>query len=143
MNTCVLSLVAQATGEGLHLEIKLNNQTKYSQVISEKSESIDINIDDSADAVNVLEIIMSGKKPEHTVLDESGAIVKDRLIEISNVSLDGIELGQLFLDKVTYTHDFNGTAEKVQDQFFGKMGCNGSLHFEFSSPVYIWLLENM
>lgn len=143
MNNCSISLVAHATGNELHLEVKLDNQTKFSKILSTEPESIEFDFVDGSDDAHVMEIILSGKKQDHTVIDNAGSIVSDRIVEISDVSLDGIQLGQLFLDKTTYTHDFNGTAEKIQDQFFGTMGCNGSVHFEFTSPVYLWLLENM
>ena len=143
MNSCVLSLVAQATGEDLCLEIKLNNQTKFNQILSTKAELIKIKIEDVPDYINVLEIIMTGKQSEHTVIDNNGSIIKDRLINISNFSFDEIEIEQLFFDRAIYVHDFNGTAEKIQGRFFGSMGCNGTVYLEFTSPVYLWLLENM
>jgi len=143
MNNCAMSLAACATGDDLHLEIKLDNQIKFSKILSTGPESIEFNFVEDSDNAHVLEIILSEKKHEHTVIGNDGAILSDRIVEISNVSLDGIQLGQLFLDKTTYTHNFNGTAEEIQDQFFGAMGCNGSVRFEFTSPVYLWLLENM
>ena len=143
MNNCSLSLVAQATGDDLHLEVKLDNQIKFSKILSTEPESIEFDFADVPNTIHVMEIILSGKKHDHTVIDNSGFILSDRIVEISNVSLDKIQLEQLFLDKTTYTHDFNGTAEKTQDQFFGVMGCNGSVHFEFTGPTYLWLLENM
>jgi nicotinate-nucleotide pyrophosphorylase len=143
MNVCSFSIEAQASDLDLCLEIKLNNQTKFKKALSTESESISFEFDDTDDSKQVLEIIMSGKQPEHTVLDSDGHIIKDRLITIRNVRLDQIALGQLFLDQAIYLHDFNGTAEKTQDKFFGTMGCNGTVQLEFTSPVYLWLLENM
>jgi len=143
MNSCSLSLEACATGEDLVLEVKLNNQTKFNRVLSLAPELITFDFDDIENSDHVLEIIMSGKQLDHTVLDNTGSIVKDRLIQISNVSLDKIDLGQLFLDRAEYTHNFNGTAKTTQDRFFGDMGCNGIVRLEFTSPVYLWLLENM
>jgi nicotinate-nucleotide pyrophosphorylase len=143
MNICTMSIKALASDADLCLEVKLNNETKFKKALTTDLELIKFDFDDARDSNHILEIIMSGKQPEHTVLDNTGSIIKDRLIEIVNVSLDEIELGQLFLDQAIYLHDFNGTSEKTQDQFFGKMGCNGVLRLEFTSPVYLWLLENM
>jgi hypothetical protein len=143
MNNCSISLVAHATGNELCLEIKLDSQIKFSKILSTEPESIEFDFVENSNNVHVLEIILSGKKHDHTIIDNNGSILSDRVVEISNFNLDKIQLGQLFLDKTTYTHNFNGTAAEVQDQFFGAMGCNGSLRFEFSSPVYLWLLENM
>lgn len=143
MKICALVIEAQASDLDLCLEVKLNNKTKFKKILSTESESIKFEFDDTDDSKQVLEIIMSGKLPEHTVLDSAEHIIKDRLIKINNVSLDEIALGQLFLDQAIYLHDFNGTTEKIQDKFFGIMGCNGTVRLEFSSPVYMWLLENM
>jgi nicotinate-nucleotide pyrophosphorylase len=142
MNTCSVLLEAQATGRGLSLEVKLNNQTKFNQILTTDIEKIQFDFDDSADN-HVIEFIMSGKHQEHTILDSNGSIISDRLIKITNVSFDGIILGQLFFDTAIYEHNFNGTGSTVQDKFFGTMGCNGALRLKFTSPVYIWLLENM
>lgn len=138
-----MSLAVRATGDNLCLQVKLNNQTKFNQVLSTDTESISFDFDDSGNSSNVLEIVMSGKLPEHTVLGNSGLIIADRVIEINAVTIDDIELGQLFLDKTVYTHNFNGSAAETQDRFFGTMGCNGTLRWEFTSPVYQWLLENL
>ena len=143
MDECLLSLMAQATGNDLRLEIKFDNQIKFSKILSTDPEIIKFGFDDNSNSKHVMEIVLSGKQQHHTVLDSAGSIVSDRIIKISNVSLDNIQLGQTFLNKNIYTHDFNGTAEKTQQQFFGIMGCNGSIRFEFTSPVYLWLLENM
>jgi hypothetical protein len=138
-----MSLVACATGDDLRLEIKLDNQIKFSQILTTNPETILFDFADETDDTHVIEIILSGKQQDHTVLDNDGNIVSDRVVNISVVSLDGIQLGQLFLDKTVYTHNFNDTSQELQDQFFGVMGCNGCVRFEFTSPVYLWLLENM
>ena len=143
MNNCSISLVAHATGNELCLEIKLDSQIKFSKILSTEPEFVEFNFVEDPDNVHVLEIILSGKKHDHTIIDNNGFIVSDRIVEISNFNLDKIQLDQLFLDKTAYTHNFNGTAEEIQDQFFGTMGCNGFVRFEFTSPVYLWLLENM
>jgi hypothetical protein len=54
-----------------------------------------------------------------------------------------LDVNQLFLDKCVYTHNFNGTRPEITDTFFGIAGCNGTISFSFSTPIYLWLLENM
>jgi hypothetical protein len=143
MSKCLLSLVACATGANLQLEILFNNQVKFSKILSDDPEIIKFEFDDTSNSTHTMEIVLTGKLPDHTVLNSEGSIVSDRIVEIYDVNLDNIPLRQIFLNKTIYTHDFNGTQEKIQQQFFGKMGCNGSVRFEFTSPVYLWLLENM
>lgn len=98
---------------------------------------------DEQDADHCLEFELMNKTASHTVLDQAGNIVKDACITISDLSFDQIEIQQIFLNCAVYTHDFNGTQAQTQDQFFGTMGCNGVVKLRFSTPFYVWLLENM
>jgi hypothetical protein len=95
------------------------------------------------DGEHELRIVMKHKITEHTELDDAGNIVRDVMLTISDVKFDDIGLGKIFFEKSIYTHDFNGSQPSVEDKFFGNMGCNGTVNLKFSTPVYIWLLENM
>lgn len=90
-----------------------------------------------------LRIVLKNKLPEHTKIDQSNQIVSDAMIAISDICFDDIDCMQLIRDRAVYRHNFNGSAEDINDQFFGDMGCNGSVEFDFSTPLYLWLLENM
>lgn len=95
------------------------------------------------DGEHRLRIVISGKTADHTQVDDQGNIIKDATLQISAVTIDGIDVNQLFLDKCVYTHDFNGTQLEIEDTFHGIAGCNGTIVFEFTTPIYLWLLENM
>lgn len=95
------------------------------------------------DADHVLKLILKNKKPEHTCVTDTGEITSDAVLEISNMSFGDIKLEQIFIDQTVYTHDFNGTNSLSEHRFFGNMGCNGTVSLKFSTPIYIWLLENM
>jgi hypothetical protein len=97
--------------------------------------------DDAAD--HELRIVLKNKLPEHTSIDAAGNITKDAVINIGQFKFEDIDVNQIVIDHAVYTHNFNGSAETIQDQFFGIMGCNGTLSLRFSTPVYLWLLENM
>lgn len=90
-----------------------------------------------------LRIVMDGKTTEHTTVDDQGNIIKDATLTISNVVIEDLDMNQLFLDRCVYTHDFNGTQPKIEDTFHGVAGCNGTISFRFTTPIYLWLLENM
>jgi hypothetical protein len=102
--------------------------------------SHDINDDDGD---HELRIVMLGKTSEHTKIDEAGNIVQDATLQISNVMIDNLDINQLFLEKCVYTHDFNGTQPEIANLFYGVAGCNGTISFKFSTPIYLWLLGNM
>ena len=97
--------------------------------------------DDETD--HELRFVMKNKNDLHTKIDENSNIVSDARLTINNVAFDDIELKQVFIDEAVYTHDFNGNGEDTTTQFFGEMGCNGTVSLAFSSPIYIWLLEHM
>jgi hypothetical protein len=104
---------------------------------------------------HVLDIELYNKLPEHTEINNAGEIVKDAMITINNMNMDGIDISSiltcypndLYLDVpdhlVQYHHDFNGTQPPVIDKFHGSMGCNGTVTLKFTTPVYLWLLENL
>ena len=95
------------------------------------------------DGNHELRIVISGKTLEHTKVDEQNNIIKDVIISVADVTIDGIDIAQLFNEKCVYTHDFNGTQSEIQDVFYGAAGCNGTISFQFTTPIYLWLLENM
>jgi hypothetical protein len=95
------------------------------------------------DGEHELRIVMKHKTPDHTEVDDAGNIIRDAMLTVSNLTFDEIDLDKIFLEKSTYTHDFNGSQPTVHDQFFGNMGCNGTVNLKFSTPTYLWLLENM
>jgi hypothetical protein len=98
---------------------------------------------DNVETDHTLKIVLKNKLPEHTAISESGEILKDACLTVSNLSFDDIELGQMVNELAVYEHDFNGTAEKNKHKFFGTMGCNGTVTLKFTTPIYLWLLENM
>ena len=87
--------------------------------------------------------VMKNKTPEHTVLVVDGNITADAMLSITNVAFNDIKLGQLFVENCVYHHDFNGSQTLIEDKFYGDMGCNGHVSLRFTTPIYLWLLENM
>ena len=98
---------------------------------------------DEDDAEHQLRVVLKHKKTEHTTVDADGNIMQDAVINISSFEFEDIDINQVVQDLAIYTHDFNGSAAEIQDKCFGSMGCNGTLSLKFSTPIYIWLLENM
>ena len=95
------------------------------------------------DGEHELRVVLTGKTSDHTQIDKAGTIIKDATLTISNFEIDGLDVNQLFFEHCVYTHNFNGTQPKIADKFFGVAGCNGTISFSFSTPIYLWLLENM
>ena len=127
----------------LGIEIWLDNVVLLSNNYVKEKISFTYNINDSDDGDHELRIVINGKTSEHTKIDETGNIIKDATLQVSNVVIDGLDFSQLFLDNCVYTHNFNDTQAEIEDLFYGVAGCNGTISFRFSTPIYLWLLENM
>jgi hypothetical protein len=142
MEICNLSLKAKSNGDELALNFYFDGKFLGTMSPGQDFKLFSHEFEDQG-SNHVFEIEMHGKLPKHTRLDTHGAIVEDQVIEIVDVALDDISLGQLLYEKCRYRHDHNGTTQPVETAFYGTMGCNGRVVLEFSSPVYQWLLENM
>ena len=129
-------------GTNLGFEAWLDNTIMFDADSVQHSTKISFPVTDE-DAEHVLKLVLKGKCAEHTTVDSDGNILSDTVLTISDLAFDGIELGQIMYDKATYIHDFNGSGQQVEEQFYGTMGCNGTVSLTFSTPVYLWLLENM
>jgi hypothetical protein len=126
----------------LGFETWLDDQLMFNTDHLDKTQQIVIPLDDT-DAEHELKLVLKNKNFEHTRLNSAGEIDADAVLEIRNMAFDDIPLGQIVTEQTVYIHDVNGTAELTQDQFFGTMGCNGTVILKFTTPMYLWFLENM
>jgi hypothetical protein len=143
-NTVKISCVIDTTDckSALGMEIWFDNQQIFNQDWVTESQTISYELSD-IDAEHELRFVMKNKTADHTKVDESGIIVKDACLIISDLAFDDIALGNIVTEKAVYTHNFNGNGKTVPDKFFGQMGCNGTVSIKFTTPMYLWLLENL
>ncbi len=90
-----------------------------------------------------LQFVLKNKTADHTIIDDRGKIVKDAFLTISKFCINDIELGDQFPLQCRYHHDFNGSQEPLVVPYYGDLGCNGEVVFDFQSPVYYWILESI
>jgi hypothetical protein len=126
----------------LGIEIWLDDQQIFETSHVDSTVEFQTTFND-ADGEHELRFIMKNKTIDQTQVDESGAILKDACLTISDVSFEDINLGHMFIEQTYYTHNFNGTKAEVTEKFYGAMGCNGTVSLRFTTPIYLWLLENM
>jgi hypothetical protein len=125
---------------GLAMQVWIDSEKIFDQPVVETTP---IEFDLTEDEANhSLRFVMSNKMSGHTQIDSNGNIVADSRLTVSDLEFDEIPLGQIVIDKAVYTHNFNGTAEETQSTFYGEIGCNGTVELKFTTPVYLWLLEN-
>ena len=126
----------------LGFEAWIDNHKFYDNDHVTGLEHIAVDIND-ADAEHKLRFVLKNKAVEHTQIDETGNIIADARLKITNMAFDEIQPGHLVTEQATYEHDFNGTGKPTQDKFYGEMGCNGTVNLKFTTPIYLWLLEHM
>lgn len=137
-----ISCRVAADEPGLTVIVKLDDQTVWEgDPNGEHDISFDIN--DNLESSHVLSFELAGKTTDHTKIDSQGKIIQDIVVRISDIAFDGLKLGHMITEKSIYIHDFNGSGSTTRDKFFGIMGCNGIMTLNFSTPIYLWLLENM
>lgn len=95
------------------------------------------------DGEHSLRITLKNKLPEHTRIDDRDNIVSDALLSVTEIAFDEIDCTQIVQELAVYRHNLNSTGPKIEDRFFGDMGCNGTVELKFTTPVYLWLLESM
>jgi hypothetical protein len=82
---------------------------------------------------------MYNKKQGDTIVVDN-TIVHDVLLNVDSIAIDDIELDQLIWAKSIYYPE-DAHAPNILENCIN-LGWNGKWVLEFSSPVYLWLLEN-
>ena len=144
MTTVRFSCVIDSTDTSvpLGMEIWLDDVKFFDQDHVDRSHQVDHEIADD-DGDHELKFVLKNKQPDHTQVDAQGNIISDAVLSITDMSFDGINCDYLISTLAKYHHDFNGSQDPVVDEFYGDMGCNGTVLLKFSTPIYIWLLENL
>ena len=130
------------TDAALGFEAWIDDQKFFDTDHVQAQQQIFVEIADN-DGERELKFVMKNKTSDHTQVNEAGNIVADANLIVTDLAFDEIKLGHMFTKQSTYTHDFNGTGQLIQDKFYGEMGCNGTVSLKFTTPIYLWLLEHM
>ena len=118
----------------------LLNGKKYAEGICDDTLLyIEFTEDVIEDQEHVLEIRLENKTNADT-LTKDGEIVKDMLLNIDSIEVDEIELGELKWSLSEFVAD---DSERETLKHCVNLGWNGSYRLKFTSPFYLWLLENM
>ena len=137
------SFNVKSTGKPLDLEVKLDNIIIHDLTIDSEITPVTIELDDDVEADHCLEIILKNKTPEHTTVDENDNIVEDSELVFSDITVDEIDIEELLYFQAKYSHNFNGSGELTEENFYGTIGCNGTVEINLQTPIYLWLLENL
>jgi len=120
-----------------------NHVVMQSEIASEAEQivSFERRVDDGH---HELKIRLENKTSYDTVI-EDGQVVKDMLLNIDDITIDDISLGNLLWSAeyiLDHPQEYQG---KTIDHLDGcvNLGWNGTYILKFISPFYIWLLEKL
>jgi len=126
----------------LGLEIWLDEHKFFDQDHIDRSYPVEHEISDD-DGDHELRFVLKNKQSDHTHVDAAGKIITDTTVTVNGIEFDGIDCNYLTTVLAQYQHDFNGTGDSTTQKFYGELGCNGTVTLKFTTPIYLWLLENM
>jgi hypothetical protein len=150
-----IELYATMWNKPPHAEIMINDKSFFKGDITgteEKPNIIEFEQELVEGEESSLSIHRSGKGKYETVVNDKGDILKDQLLNIKSIEIDEIDIGALVYEGV-YTPDYPepwatqqrdaGVVLEKMSKNVTQMGHNGVWTFSFTSPFYMWLLENL
>lgn len=126
----------------LGAEIWLDDAKIFDQSHVQNDVDFDYSFDD-VESDHELRFVLKNKPTDYTQLDENNQITRDAVLRITDIAFDEIKLGNMISQQARYCHDYNGNSSVQEHKFYDDMGCNGTVSFKFSTPMYLWLLEHM
>ena len=141
-----LSIITHdAVSEHPFVNISLNGFPQFGE-ICKRDTVVEFDVEIEDDTENFLTIEYMNKDAKHdVVLGEDNMPVLDKRVEINSISFDDIELDFFQLtDPDTFKYepvDPEGVSTTGFDAT--KLAWNGKTTLHLTTPVYIWLLENL
>ena len=139
-----LDISANTYCNDIILEVYVDHTKLFQSTAQTQIQTITYNLaEDSAD--HELKLIMSGKNCTHTTLTSEGKILSDIFFIINRLEFEELNMKKIFClgQRSRHRHSFNSTQPEVDDEFYGVLGCNGVVTMPFSTPIYLWLYENL
>ena len=143
MSSSKFTVSLDTNSPGLTVSVIINDHVLYRGDPSGSTVVVDydINDDDISDHSFIIEL--ANKTEAHCEVNDHGDIVKDTVVTLHSIKFDDVDITEIMRRVSRYRHDFNGTGQTIEEPLTGTMGCNGTVTFDFTSPVYLWILENM
>ena len=93
---------------------------------------------------HTIKIRLENKTINDTII-ENGEVVKDLLLNVDDITIDDISLGNLLWSAEYILDKKQVYKDQEIDHLDGcvNLGWNGTYVLKFSSPFYIWLLEKL
>lgn len=136
-----LDVVANAVCDDVSLDIQCDGKVLKTLSAGTEICSIEHTLPEQP-GLHQLVITMTGKNHTHTRCDQQGEIIDDVCFRISRLEFEDLDMFPIFCQgRPCYHHDFNGSRPALLDEFYGIIGCNGSVTMEFSLPFFLWVAD--
>ena len=139
-----LDFSANETCEDLLLEVYLDQDKLFQSTAKTTIQTVIHDIDD-VPGKHELKLVLSGKNRKHTTVDKEGKILTDIFFKIDRLEFEELDMKEVFClgRRSRHRHSFNSTQPEFDDEFYGDLGCNGTVFMPFDTPIYLWLSENL
>ena len=150
-----LELYATMWDRPPHVEILIDKKSHFNSDVTgteDKPDLIEFEAEFEEDKQYNLIINRSGKDKNQTIVNDKGHLLKDQMLHIKSMEIDEIDIGALVYEGI-YTPHYpepwatqqrkDGVELRESFKNVTQMGHNGEWKFTFSSPFYMWLLENL
>jgi len=139
-----LDISANVDCTDIVLEVHIDNNKIFQTTAQKQIQTImhDL-VEDPVD--HELKLVMSGKNRTHTTVDNEGKIVSDIFFTINRLEFEYLDMHEVFCigKRSRYRHSFNSTQAEFDDEFYGDIGCNGTVFMPFFTPIYLWFVNNL
>ena len=137
------------------VDVKVNDKSYFkNEIAGTKENPTLIEFEQECEEGKDYQLILdrSNKDKRETIINENGDLLKDQLLHIKSIEIDEIDLGALLFEGVyrpNYPEPWatqqresgNNLPETLKNST--DLGHNGTWTFTFTSPFYMWLLENL
>lgn len=139
-----LDFSANENCEDIVLEIYLDQDKIFHSVAQTTQQTVVYDFDED-DAKHEFKLVMTGKNSKHTIVGADGVIVKDIFFKIDRLEFEELDMWDIFClgRRSIHRHSFNSTQPEFNDEFYGTIGCNGTVTMPFETPIYLWLSKNL
>jgi hypothetical protein len=114
----------------------VNDVIQWSADVLDSSEVLEIKFDDRVEQVYKIKFVFAGKE------NVENEYVTDTAIIIDAVTANGVDLTPVLCRSANYIHNTNGQSDVVKAQYTDFVGFDGSIEFEFETPIFKWLYRN-
>ena len=125
------------------VNISVNGYPKFGEILK-RDKTVEFYVEIEENTENSFTIEYYNKDPKIDVILDGNDIIKDKRVEIKSLTLNDIELDFFAFDTPdTLCYESLDGKQKHFGFDATKLSWNGRTTLKFTTPIYIWILENL